>query len=885
VSFIPPSANQRVSNAPAYGVFFASGAASLLCQVVWFKQLQFVLSSSTTAVSIVVATFFAGLAIGGWGAGRLADRWQSPIRMYALTEWLLAIVSLAVTLLLASWQSWVEALAPWLGTASAAQYPIVLAISVLVLLPPTMLMGATLPILSRHLVRHRLQLGEQVGRLYAANTLGASFGCALVGFVLIGAVGVIQSALIASAVYAMIGTASLILFRENSAAHSTPADNSGLPAAATGKSEPTPGFAVAAAGFLPAQARLLQVLVALSGFAAIGYEVLWFRVLSASTFPTVYAFSAMLSTYLLGLVLGAWICARWLAPRRSSHVAMFSQLQILTALGAVVSLAMLGQARLMQAGIGAVLVTAGLGTILPAWLLLVIEFQVTTMLTLLVPATLIGTTFPLAIELTVNRLEGLGRELGWVYALNTAGGVAGSLLCAFVLMPAIGSQAAILVLAGLSLAIGLASTSLDRRGAPDAVAMRRKSWRGAGLVAATAMAAQLVFGADYLRGAQSRYLKAEVLDFRESRDGTFVLLGYDLPPTGPFLQLLANGMSFANTVPHGRRYHAVFGHLPALLHPDPRHVLVICVGTGTTAGSLLLHPEVERLWAVDIASEPFEFAPYFAATNHGLADSPKVERVRADGRHFLLTTQQRFDIITAEPPPPLSAGVVNLYSQEFYQLAKRRLNPGGILVQWFPMNQGSELVNRMNIATLTAEFEHVSLWIPNGKEGVAIASDTALTIDPDRLAERMAVEPLHSDLTSLGLGEVEGLLATFLSADQELADVTGDVPRVTDNRPRIEYHGFYDGPPLRYDMLLEHRSPLDRYLQRPLRNPAGLTTWQRIMEDLWYGSELDDDGHFQQARDRYQHALNLAPTNAFVTYTVRMSDYRRSLREQQPHSN
>src|SRR5262249_15970645 len=231
---------------------------------------------------------------------------------------------------------------------------------------------------------------------------------------------------------------------------------------------------------------------------------------------------------------------------------------------------------------------------------------------------------------------------------------------------------------------------------------------------------------------------------------------------------------------------------------------VICIGTGTTVGGLSLHSRIEKLWAVDITADVFDFARYFEPLNNHFLRSPKVRPVVADGRHFLLTTDEQFDVMTFEPPPPQEAGVVNLYRREFYQLAKRRLAPGGILCQWMPLDLSHEVLGRMMLRTLQAEFPYVSLWIPCNYEGVAIASMEPLRIDPEVLRDRMADPAVRRDMGASGLGTVEQLLATFVTADAGLKDYVGGVPLVTDNQPRIEYFNFYPLGQVRFKNLLAH---------------------------------------------------------------------------------
>jgi spermidine synthase len=827
-----------------YLMFFCSGLASLICEVIWFKQLQFLLGSATFAVSVVVSCFFGGLGFGSWLAGRLADRWHRPLRAYAFLELSLGLIAAGTTLLLAEWQTWVEWLAPWLGPQSASAHFLAVLVSLVILLPPTSLMGATLPVLARHLVRQRSVLAQRIGTLYGVNTLGAASGCILVGFVLIPGLGVMQSALLAAAIYETIAIGALLLGRGDAATQARPVSLPRTPAAG-----PSPEADVAP--------RLLMMVFALMGLTSIAYEVLWFRILACFSMHSVYAFSGMLATYLLGLVLGSLLCARYLAPRRDRHLVYFARLQLLVACAAMISLAMLGRSPGLLDGIAAVQQTVGLSDSLSG----VSTFVLLCLLILLLPTTLIGIGFPLAAELTVPHLTRLGSRLGGLYSLNTLGGVVGSLLAGFVLLPLLGSGWSFMVIVALNLGLFLVLLASQ-----PSLRSERQLWREGALVTAALGASVAYLGGSYLEHAQTQYEGATVLSFRENADATFVVLGYDSPHCGPFQQLLVNGTSYANNSPPGRRYMSTLGHLPALAHPQPRAALVIAIGTGTTVGTLTLHREIEDIYAVDIASEVFQAAPYFVPLNNRFHESPRVRKVAADGRHFLLCTDHTFDLLTFEPPPPADTGIVNLYSREFYQLAKRRMKPGAILAQWMPLDIPRELLPRMMLRTLMAEFPHVSLWIPNRMEGVALASLEPLRIDPDQFHRRMSEPTLQADLTAYGLGESEQLLAAFVAADNDLARLVGPVPVVTDNRPRIEYFNFYPQQLMRFADILPHRQPIEKYLAHPLPDPERLENCRQVVTHIWYSHEAESDGRYAEAMRLLQEALRLDPGNRYLLF-------------------
>ena len=860
-------------------MFFASGAASLVCQVIWFKQLQFVLGSSTFAVSVTVASFFFGLSLGSWLGGSLADRLLRPLRAYGLLEVTLSVSALAVTLLLSKWSLWAPVLAPLLGEGAIVSRALTVLVSFSVLLLPTMLMGATLPLLAKHLIREQHALAQRIGLLYGLNTLGAALGCAAVGLVLIGTLGVLQSALVASAIYAAIGALAGLLVL------TTPTEGGMADTLATSLETSSTRGTVSAvdrvvspaatevstgeSGSRLSGARVLVLVFAISGFVSIAYEVLWFRILANFSLHTVFAFSAMLSTYLMGLVLGAFICAKFLAPRKDRLLAYFAKLQLLIAAAGMLTLALLGRSRNILATVAPLPERLGIPASILDPLASTTEIMVLCLIVLLIPTTLIGVGFPLASELTIQHMSVLGRRIGKLYALNTLGGTLGSLTAGFLLLPYLGTQASLSVIIALSLLLfGITVAS------QPSLRQERRLWRhGAEGVVFFGIGMWLL-GPQYLTDAQTNFENGRVLAFEEASDATFVVMGYESDEAGAYQQLLVNGRSYANNAPPGRRYMAVLGHLLALLHPDPRSALLACVGTGTTVGALTVHPSVRTISAVDLSRAVFDFAPLFEPLNHRFHIQPRVEHIVADARHYLLTTEQSFDIVTFEPPPPTDAGVVNLYSREFYQLAKRRLEAGGMVVQWVPLDISRQVLPRMMIQTMMAEFPHVSLWIPNRMEGVIVGSMEPLSLDLSSWRQRMNVPAVRSDLEAIGLGSPEDVAAMFVAADAALAGLVGNVPIVTDDHPRIEYFNFYPINPMSYDDITERREPVEKYLLEPPADPAALRAARDVVTAIWREHEASAAGRADEARLFLQRALTHAPDNAYLRYLHAEQEHR-----------
>lgn len=825
---------------PIYGMFFGSGVASLILQVVWFKQLQFVLGSSTSAVSITIASFFLGLSVGAHFGGRIADRTPRPLRAYGVVETVIAAMALIVTFALSHWSSWIDPFLPAMAFDSPIRTPVTILIGFGALLVPTMGMGATLPFLARFVVAKRHEVAQRIGVLYGINTLGAASGALVVGFFLIEWLGVTGSAGVAIALYLCIAVIAFALDRRESP-RSPLAEASAEDAGATVSNDP--------------QTRILLIGVfALSGFIAIAYEVIWFRLLSIVSARTVYAFSSMLSVYLLGLVAGSFICARWFAPRKEQLLANFARVQLLIGASAMLSVALLGKMTTLKSWIDS-LVHGLLPDALHGLFADVLSINLASLAVFGIPTTLIGIGFPLASELTIQRVGVVGKGIGRLYSLNTLGGVLGSLAAGFILLPWLGSFWALVIMVVLNLSLaGLLVLRTE---------LRHTILKREVVMACFAVATiTVVLGPDYIARQLTAYNHAEILELRESKDATFVVLGYE-SGEDRFVQLLANGTSYANNSMPGRRYMGALAHLPALLHPDPKSAVVICIGTGTTVGALTTYESLKDIHAVDLSQEVFEFAPYFVPINESFHLNPRVRQIVADGRHYLLSSNQTFDVLTFEPPPPDDAGVVNLYSEEFYQVARQRMNSESVIAQWVPMTMARGELAKVLIRAMLNEFKHVSLWVTNRMEGIAVASNNPLVIDEELLRIRMAEPGVRASLRAIGMETPEDLLGTFFAADEALEAWVKDTPTVTDDRPRIEYHRGFEVERLSPEEIAGIREDVATYFKSPPQNPEELEAASKAV------LEANRTFFYRKREDKIRHAaraLELRPENLYYQW-------------------
>jgi spermidine synthase len=419
--------------------------------------------------------------------------------------------------------------------------------------------------------------------------------------------------------------------------------------------------------------------------------------------------------------------------------------------------------------------------------------------------------------------------VGLVYAANTAGAIAGALGAGLALLPSLGAPR---TLAALATAQALAGGLLLRR-------------RAAALAVPAACACALLLPRDafvrgFLQASRGGERAAEVLAFHEGATDTVAVVrksyGFHDPDAK---SVLVNGIAMTATVKPVWRYMAAEGHLPALLAPDPRRALVLCVGTGITLGSLLATPGVAQVDAVDLSEGILRALPLFARENRRAFADPRLTLHRQDGRHFLETTPERYGLITLEPPPPIVAGSVHLYSLDFYRLCRRHLLPGGVVAQWLPLHGQSLGSARATAQTFLAAFPHAQLWLPSIRDAVLLGSDRPLTLSPARLQQAYASPAGRESLEAAALETPEALLATYLLDREGIARWCAGADLVTDDRPRLEFFRPY-GPNMedRDIATLLAVPPADPLPVPGLAEPVAR---ERAAMRLYLRSEVEDD--------------------------------------------
>jgi predicted membrane-bound spermidine synthase len=792
-------------------LLFGSGAASLVYQLLWIKQLSLVVGVEVYAVTIAVSAFFAGLAIGGAWWGRTADGLTHPLRLYAWLEVAVAALGVGVTLLLphsaelfAQWEQQVGWLA-WL-------IPFVLVGT------PAVAMGGTLPVLVRASANDNV--AGTGGRLYAANTAGAIAGVLAAPFVLLPALGVQGTALAAAAVNVAAAAVAWMLDRRYA---TPPPCDAGQPLASR------PG------------ARLALALYATAGGIALGYEVIWSQTVVQFMSTRAFAFAMMLAVYLLGLMLGSAIHARYAERVRNGWFA-FGALIALAGLVALLQISVLGE-WLPALQSQAANVTTGLtGSRLAA---MCARFVVAAVAVVLLPTLLLGAAFPAVLRLCAQPGQS-GRGVGFAVAVNTLGGIAGTALTGFVLVPTFGLVHALALLAIAAAVVGVTAVFAG------SASRERSRWIVVAVGACTLVIAILT-PPQKLATLLAQVRGGELTYYQESRGGTVAVLAQG-QGDNRFHRLYIQGVSNSGDTLPSQRYMRLQSLLPLIIHRgEPHSALVIGFGTGITAGALSQYPGLTTRVCAELLPAVVHAAAQFKG-NYQAGSDPGLDIRLRDGRRELLANAQTYDVITLEPPPPSAAGVVNLYSRDFYQLASRRLAPGGILAQWWPIATQNDEDSRAMVRAFLDAFPHATLWTTELHEMLLVGSNEPIELDASRIAQRFSQPAVARSLGEVGVASPAALLATWVTDRAGLERYAGDTPAVTDDRPSIEY-----GTWLRRNEIVRVLPELVTLrTEPPLRGAdAALVDAMHHQRDVLFTFYASGLAAYQGDRDQWSDALGL----------------------------
>ena len=740
-------------------------------------MLILIFGSTTFAISTVLTAFMGGLALGSYLFGRYIDRSRYPVPMYGILETGIGVYALLVPTLF----SGLVPLYRWVWQSfhlnfylfSLMQFFLVS----LVLIVPTTLMGATLPILSKYCARKEDRLGLTVGSLYAMNTLGGILGAFFSGFFLLPALGVRRTVFLAAFLNLLIGAIILVVMKKS------------------GKESlgPGPGMKFSPSFFSGEHLSswtlgLVVFAFALSGFASMIYEVTWSRVLAMILDSSTYAFTIMLTTFLTGIALGSFLMSRSI-DRLKRPLLAFILIEIAIGTSAFLGLFLFSELPYLFV----VLYRTFSGSL---DLIFFSKFCLA-LAVMILPTLFIGALFPLVVKLYTPSLNRVGYSIGKAYSLNTIGCILGSFSAGFIFVPLMGIQNSILLAIGVN--IFLAFLLLTASPYPGralklpltvalaigtlALSLHVPLWNPSLMSSGVYMYVRYVIDLDR-RQLLDRYTQDAdpVLFYREGYSST---VSVHRSKSSDNIYLKVNGKVEASTV-GDMPTQILLGQIPMLLSRSHEDVLVVGLGSGVTVGSVGTHP-AGRITVAELEPAVVEASRHFSQANGQILEDPRVRVMPYDARNYLLVSPDRYDVIISEPSNPWMAGVSNLFTREFFLLGSQRLKPGGIFCQWLQLYKISPDNLRSILGTFHQVFPHLLVFQVENYDLLILGSFEPLSIDVAALQERISQTKVQEDLQRIGIHSPDSLLAHFVLGTLEIPEFVQQAPFNTDDNARLEF--------------------------------------------------------------------------------------------------
>ena len=843
------------------GWFFFSGIAALVYQVLWARQLELAFGSTLPAVSIILSVFMAGLALGSLLFGKLVDRWRNPLRLYAFLETGIGIYALLTPWIFQGLFSMQLYWGRFSATGVSGFSPMNLFFSSLVLLFPTILMGGTLPVMTKFIVSREDELGRQVGLLYFINTLGAATGSILAGFIMIAVFGLFTTTYVAAGINLLIGLLAFVFQR-----------SLGLLLPVRVEAQPVKTEASEPIGIREPQYRWLSLLIlpayGLAGFAALALEVLLTRALVLVMGSSAYAFSLMLTAFLIGIAVGSSIISRYIDNNRNLWL-WFGFVEVGIGISVVALTVFLGQAPF-------IMLPVFLAYSRTFWLLQLVQFLIL-FSAMLVPTLLMGAAFPLVSKLHAREMQRLGHAVGQVYAVNTVGAIVGPLVAGFIFIPFIGIQTSLQIIAFIYLIIGFLFLVLRPRAKSASRSLALSSLAVIMILVLifnprwdkSLMTSGVYYHPRYFSGASpTEALKnfsqgVQLLYYREGQLGTVSVV----EAGGGSRVLSINGKPEAST--HSDlSTQLLMGHIPVLLHEKPRTALMVGMGSGITLGAILQHSELEKIDTVEIEATVAEAAGFFSEANNNALQDPRLRLIFGDARNRVLTSPEKYDVIVAEPSNPWVSGATALFSREMLELYRNRLNEGGIVSQWIHLYSINTEDLKSMVNTFTSVFPYVTVWQDYTYPDIQfVGSLSPIRIDFKRFQEKLKEETVNNDLARISSNDPYKLLSYFLMDEKQARAYSSGARINSDNHPRLEF----TTPKYLYIFTFgSNMESLVPFLTSPLtiinnsispEETSRIETYASFRKHIMQGEAFQERSYWQGAVTEFEAALQLFPDN------------------------
>ncbi|MHC4133032.1 MAG: fused MFS/spermidine synthase [Planctomycetota bacterium] len=865
-------------NAAAIFCFFASGFVGLLYEICWIRKACLVFGSTSFAVSTVIAVFFGGLALGNYVFGRYSQRAKQPLMVYAFLQSGVGVLGILSPLGFILAERLYGSFYPSLvGNFAGLVFVRFVCVCVLIL-APTFLMGGTLPLFCRQYVVSKRKISLSIGLLYGLNTLGAGIGCALAGFYLIGVIGVNKTIWLGGALNIIIWL--VVSQLEVSKGKLSEAET------AVEKSENHVQVSQSqSVGKL--YITVISFLFFLSGFVGLGNEILLTRYMSLLVRNTVYTYTLMLTIVLMGIVLGSFIIS-FLGDKIIRRGLVFGTVQI------CVGLCVLAVLMRPVSWWAEVIDTPNF--YMRLWTFVVI---------LLVPAILSGISFPLAIRMVVGEPKFAGIGVGRMTALNTFGGILGSLVMGFIALPMMGIQISIVISTGISLFIGLCALVLLERNVKifvrtTLITISLAVWVGMGFFSGTKLPE------DFLG------FRYELIDFKEGINNNLSVVR-NMGSVQLHIDRLWQGERKKN-------HQIMAAHVPMILHNEPKDVLVIGLGVGQTASRFLMY-DIERLVCVDIEDELVELVRRHFDSDW--LDDERCEVIIEDGRNYLMHTPRKYDVISLEVGQVFRPGLSSFYTVDFYERTRAKLKDGGIVCQFAPIDFFGVEDYKTLIRSFIEVFPSSILWY-NRSEFLLIGfSSDKINLELSRLDLLSSDKKIEKELrysywggTKYWLNQSSVFLGGFLCGPEGLGRLTAGSGTYHDDVPKLEYLtakrvGGKEGKSAIVDVVKDHIEPVEEILDdrldettaaeisliqkrnlgdiiadslflrsEELRDPKKRRERMQLLEkavlfnpdnytiNSRLASEMDREGKLEKAIVFYEKALSLYPDDATMHYNL-----------------
>jgi spermidine synthase len=827
--------NKNISPAARFslfGILFLSGANGLVMEIVFRRQLLLSLGVTHYSVGTVLTVFMAGLALGSFLFGRMADKIEYPIKLYGLLEVGVGLSGLLLITIFSYLDPFYVKLHLVFGVTGSTSILLKLIPAAIVLLIPTTLMGGTLPVIGKALAHENQSAGSLLGLLYGVNTFGGVMGVIGATFFLLGTAGAVLTLAIVSIINTIIGLISLLIFGKIvriASIDSNPSNSISKPARKQ-------------IGVLWLDKIPLAVFF-LAGFAALSLEVHWTRILAYVVGSHGYAFGIILAAFLCGIAMGSTLVSRF-ADRLNRPAIWLGSTQLLIAGTAFAASIIMFRLRGLTGWL-----TLHVGD---SWAGFITAEMAIVFALLLVPTFCMGAVFPLVMTVCIKTYKKLGQSVGNAYMLNTLGSILGAFSAGFIFIPYLG------ITRGLKLTILISILG----GSILFLNIRRQPILKISVMIIIVSIGGMVFHSPI--GYRLQHLRmGERLIFYDESSSATVSVRED-EEGGRMLSV--NGLDEVPVDPASLLTFRVLAHLPLLLHPNPLQVMVLSLGGAITTGSVACHP-LEQIDAIELCPPVVKAAELFKPWNHGVLHDPRLQIILQDGRNHLLTTQKKYDVITADATHPWSADSWILYTSEMYRLVRSRLTDQGIFCQWVPLHWMSMDDFKCVLRTMRMEFQHLSLWY-TGSYVVAVGSQNPITPDLSDFRHRMQTTAIQKDLTSVGIDSPASLLGLYLLANDDIDRFVGEGPLNTDDFAYLEHSASRcfgrETTPENLAALMKARQ-FPEFLLTDCR-PDSLPGFQDNLRRLFQarkktisGRILTYEGDFAGSIRYYQAALEQAP--------------------------